>query len=107
MALFSGATALRGEASTDPPGGIQGTVSTLDGAVKLPGVLVTVLGADGDSVSQQVSGDDGGFTISDLPPARYRVRASLEGFQPIEAAAVVAAGGLDHVDLRPADCRRI
>ncbi len=62
--------------------------------MKLPGALVTVLGADGDSVSQQVSGDDGRFTISDLPPARYRVRASLDGFQPIEAAAVVAAGGL-------------
>ena len=94
VALISGATPLRLAASTDPPGGIQGTVSTLDGSVKLPGALVAVLGADGDSVSQQVSGDDGRFTISDLPPARYRVRASLEGFQPIEAAAVVEAGGL-------------
>src|SRR6185436_6867842 len=76
LALIGGAPPLRGEASTDPPGGIQGTVSTLDGSVKLPGALVTVVGADGGAVSQQVSGDDGGFTIPDLPPARYRVRAS-------------------------------
>jgi hypothetical protein len=94
LALICSAAPRRGEASTDPPGGIQGTVSTLDGSVKLPGATVTVVGAVGDTVSEQVSGDEGRFTIPDLPPGRYRVRASLEGFQPIETAAVVAAGGL-------------
>ena len=94
LALICGVTPLRGEPATDPAGSIQGTISTLGGSVKLPGALVTVLGADGDPVYQQVAGDEGRFTIPDLPPARYRVRASLEGFQPIEAAAVVAAGGL-------------
>ncbi|MEO8259768.1 MAG: TonB-dependent receptor [Acidobacteriota bacterium] len=94
LALIAGATPLRGEAATDPPGGIQGTVSTLDGSVKLPGAMITVVGADGGDVSQQVSGDEGRFTIPDLPPARYRVRATLDGFQPVEAAALVEAGGL-------------
>ena len=94
LALTFGATTLRGQAATDPTGTIEGTISTLDGSVKLPGALVTVLGADGDSVSQQVSGDEGRFTIPALPPARYRVRASLDGFQTMEAAAVVAADGL-------------
>jgi hypothetical protein len=79
LALTFGA-GLRAQALTDPPGAIEGTVSTQDGSVKLPGALVTVLSADGNSVSQQASGDDGRFTIPDLPAARYRVRASLDGF---------------------------
>jgi hypothetical protein len=68
--------------------------SRFNGSVKLPGALVTVLGADGGALSQQAAGEDGRFTIPDLPAARYRVRASLDGFQPVEAAAVVAAGGV-------------
>ena len=94
LALICSATPVRGQASSDPAGAIEGTVSTLDGSVKLAGALVTVLGATGNPVSQQVSGDDGRFTIPALPPARYRVRASLDGFQTVEAAAIVADGGL-------------
>ena len=35
----------------------------------------------------------------DLPPRRYRVRASLDGFQTVEAEAVVAPGGVANVTL--------
>ena len=48
---------------------------------------------------EQVSNEEGYFAIPDLPPARYRVRASLDGFQTVEGEAVVAPGGVAHVTL--------
>jgi hypothetical protein len=84
----------RAQVSTTPTGTIQGTVSTQSGAVKLPGVLVIVQGTSDQPLAQQVSDEDGRFALPDLPPARYRVRASLDGFQPLEKDAVVAAGGV-------------
>jgi carboxypeptidase family protein len=77
-----------------PAGSIQGIVSTQSGSVKLPGVTVAVLGTSDQPIAQQVSDEDGRFALPDLPPARYRVRASLDGFQTLEKEAVVAAGGV-------------
>ena len=84
----------RAQVSSTPTGTIQGTVSTQGGAVKLPGVLVTVQGASNQPVAQRVSDEDGRFALPDLPSGRYRVRASLDGFEPLEKEAVVAAGGV-------------
>jgi carboxypeptidase family protein/TonB-dependent receptor-like protein len=84
----------RAQVSSTPTGTIQGTVSTQSGAVKLPGVLVTVQGTSDQPLAQQVSDADGRFALPDLPPARYRVRASLDGFEPLEREAVVAAGSV-------------
>jgi len=84
----------RAQVSSAPTGTIQGTVSTQSGAVKLPGVLVTVQGTSNQPLAQQVSDEDGRFALPDLPSGRYRVRASLDGFEPLEKEAVVAAGGV-------------
>jgi carboxypeptidase family protein/TonB-dependent receptor-like protein len=89
----------RAQDGAKPTGSIQGAVSTQSGAVKLPGVTVAVLGASGQPLAQVVSGEDGRFAFPDLPAARYRVRASLEGFQPLEQDAVVAAGGVSSLTL--------
>jgi len=82
-----------------PTGTIQGTVSTQSGAVKLPGVTVIVLGTSDQPVAQQVSDEEGRFALPDLPPARYRIRATLDGFDPLEKEAVVAAGGVASLTL--------
>ena len=88
------ASPARAQNGAKPTGTIQGTVSTQSGAVKLPGVTVVVLGTSDQPVAQQVSDADGSFALPDLPPARYRVRATLEGFEPLEQNAVVAPGGI-------------
>ena len=84
----------RAQDGAKPTGTIQGTVSTQSGSVKLPGVTVIVLGTSDQTVAQQVSDEDGRFALPDLPPARYRVRATLDGFEPLEQNAVVAPGGV-------------
>jgi hypothetical protein len=90
--LLTASSALAQSAAA-PLGTIQGTVSTQSGAVKLPGVVVTILGVSDQQVAQQVSDEDGHFAVPDLPAARYRVRATLDGFQPVDQDAVVVPGG--------------
>ena len=80
-----GSSSAGAQAPTTLTGTIQGTVSTQDGTVKLPGVLISVLrDVSNEEVTTLGVDEAGHFTIPDLPPARYRVRASLDGFQPVE-----------------------
>jgi len=73
-------------------GAVEGTVSTQAGAVRLPGVLVSVRGASETPVAEQVSDEQGHVRIPDLPPGRYRIQGSLDGFQATETVVSVAAG---------------
>src|SRR5690242_2585694 len=73
-------------------GTIEGTVSTQNGAVALPGVVVSVRDASDREVSQQVSDGDGHFVATALMPARYHVRASLDGFETLDREALVSPG---------------
>src|ERR1044071_2401486 len=81
------------QTDTRMPGTIEGTVSTQSGAVALPGVLVSVRDASDREVGQQVSDGDGHFAVTALAPARYHVRASLDGFETIDREANVPPGG--------------
>jgi hypothetical protein len=73
---------------------IEGTVSTQGGSVKLPGALVSIRNVSGAELAPQVSDEQGQFRFANLPPGRYRVRASLEGFQAVETVAIVASEGV-------------
>src|SRR3989441_2168090 len=73
-------------------GTIQGSVPTQKGSVRLPGALVTLRDLSGLEMANQLSDADGRFRFADLPEGRYRVSASLDGFQATDASAVVAAG---------------
>ena len=97
--VAAGAHRVGAQGATERTGTIEGTVSTQGGSVKLPGVVVSVRGASNEELAQQVSNEEGYFAIPDLPPARYRVRASLDGFQTVEGEAVVAPGGVANVTL--------
>ena len=81
----------RAQQPAELTGTIEGTISTQNGSVKLPGVLISIRGASDAETAQLVSNEDGEFAAPDLPPARYRVRASLDGFQSAEGDAVVRA----------------
>ena len=73
-------------------GTIEGTISTQNGSVRLPGVVVVVHGETDLELPQPVSDGDGKFVIPDLPPGRYTLSAALDGFQAVEVSATVAAG---------------
>ena len=81
------------------PGTIEGTVSTQNGAVALPGVVVSVRDAADREAGQQVSDADGHFVVTGLMPVRYHVRASLDGFQTLEREAIVPPGGTARLTL--------
>src|SRR5690349_24491064 len=93
LVVFIGLSSAWAQSAPAPTGVIQGTVSTQSGSVKLPGVVVSIRGASDQEVAQLVSNEDGQFAASDLAPGRYRVLASLDGFQSVEGEAVVTAGG--------------
>ncbi len=76
------------------PGSISGEVRTDDGA-PVAGVVITV---ESDEVSQELTtDDDGGYAISDLPPASYDLTiAAPEGrtiIGPATATFVITAAG--------------
>ncbi len=60
-------------------GVIQGTVSDQSGAL-VPGAGVEVRNLDTNFVRTLTTGDDGRFVFLQLPPGRYRVTVSLQGF---------------------------
>jgi hypothetical protein len=73
-------------------GELQGLVTTQAGEVRLPGAEVTVKDASNQQVAQLLSAEDGRFRVPDLPPGKYRVVASLAGFDEGRADAEVTAG---------------
>ncbi|MGH9203065.1 MAG: carboxypeptidase-like regulatory domain-containing protein, partial [Vicinamibacterales bacterium] len=60
-------------------GVIQGTVSDPSGAL-VPGATVEVRNVDTNLARTLTTAEDGRFVVLQLPPGRYRVTVSLQGF---------------------------
>jgi hypothetical protein len=88
VCLFSPTTA----AAQDSTGVIQGIVTTQKGEVRLPGAVVNVKDASDQQVAQVFCAEDGQFRVPDLPPGRYKIAASLSGFDEGTADVTVTAG---------------
>jgi hypothetical protein len=93
LVLLAASSALA-QGAGKPAGTIEGTVSTQSGTVMLPGVVVTIRTPTGQESAQVVSDENGHFSAPALPPARYRVAASLDGFDTLEKDAVVNEGAV-------------
>src|SRR5687767_9157633 len=70
----------------------QGTTATLTGTVTsggspLPGALITVSSPSLQGVRSAVSGSNGDYSISGLPPGEYTIRVELEGMQAVTQRA--------------------
>jgi len=87
-----GAGQLRAQETGSQTGTIAGTVSTQNGSVRLPGVVVVVKGEAAGDLPAPVSDGEGTFVVPGLPPGRYTLTAALDGFQPVEMPVTVAAG---------------
>jgi hypothetical protein len=80
-------------------GELEGLVTTQAGEVRLPGAEVTVRDASDQQVAQLLCAEDGRFRVPDLPPGKYRVVASLAGFDEGRADAEVTAGNTTNLSL--------
>jgi hypothetical protein len=79
------AASLAAQAST---GSLLGTVKDTDGAV-LPGVTVVAINAGTNARSETATDGSGAYIISNLPPGRYRLEASLQGFKQFVQDGIV------------------
>ena len=69
---------------------VLGTVRDADGAV-LPGVAVVAINAGTNARNETVTDERGGFVLAQLPPAPYRLEASLQGFRHFQRDGIVVA----------------
>jgi hypothetical protein len=73
-------------AQTAATGALTGTVTDSTGAV-VPNVTVTATSTDTGQVRTAVTGADGVYKLSLLPPGTYRVKFEAAGFGPVEVPA--------------------
>jgi Ca-activated chloride channel family protein len=85
--------------ATQTAGRLTGTARDSTGGV-LPGVRIEVKGPlPGDQIRTTLTNDKGAFTLDGLPPGRYRVTFSLEGFTTvIEENVDVTTGATRQLD---------
>src|SRR5258708_3330559 len=94
-------TSAPGSAQTRPTGGgvIEGAVTTQGGSVRRGGARVVVRGGADRQVATMLSEGDGQYRMVALPGGRYRVAASLGGFETMTATAVVTVGATTDLSL--------
>src|SRR5260221_8746213 len=70
-------------------GDIEGTITDTSGT-PLPGVTVEATSPKMQGIRVEVSGRDGRYRILAVPPGKYRIKTSLEGFETIEETVTVS-----------------
>ena len=68
-------------------GALTGTVRDATGAV-IPGVTVTLTSTDTNQIRSTITGEEGSYRFSLLPPGAYGVRFTLPGFKTSEVSSV-------------------
>jgi hypothetical protein len=78
----------------EAPGRIIATVTTLEGDIRMAGVQVELrAAADGIVIAKTESDGTGRVEFPDVPPGRYLLAATREGFLPNETAAFDVRSG--------------
>lgn len=78
---------------------VSGTISTLDGKVRLPGVVVQLLTTTGEAVGETVSDGAGQYRLEAPRAGVYRLKTSIEGFHPADQPVQLAEGATRTVDI--------
>ncbi len=85
MVLWLGTSLIFAQNTT---GRISGTVTDPNGAI-IQNASVKATNLDTNSTRETVSGEDGSFAFQLLPPGRYRVEISANGFQALSVETTV------------------
>ncbi len=81
LLLVAGLIAVPAFGQGSQTGGITGVVTDPQGAV-VPGATVDVINeATGKSERRATTGDDGGYTVTLLPPGTYRIEVTAKNFK--------------------------
>jgi len=78
---------------------VTGTITTLDGKVRLPGVVVLLTGSGGESIGEAVTDETGHYRIEAPSSGIYRLKTNIEGFHPAEQPVELTEGNTRVVDL--------
>jgi hypothetical protein len=78
---------------------VAGTISTLDGKIRLPGVVVVLIGSAGESIGEAVSDEAGQYRIEAPKSGLYRLKTSIDGFHPAEQSVQLTEGSTRTADL--------
>jgi hypothetical protein len=81
------APAAPAETQSDRPGRVVATITALEGSVHVPGVEVELQAEDGMTIAKTLSDTTGQVTFPDVPPGRYRLRATRLGFGASDSAS--------------------
>ena len=68
------------------PSRVVATITALEGSVHVPGVEVELQAEDGMTIAKTLSDTTGQVTFPDVPPGRYRLRATRLGFGASDSA---------------------
>ena len=90
--LLFGLTLPQLQAAEPSVGAIVGTVTTPAGA-PVPHATVTALRADGGAIRATISGSDGVFSFSDLPPGTWSITVDAAGASAASVPALAVAAG--------------
>ena len=85
VVVFSWGVLLNGQSAGT--GALTGTVTDPSGAV-VPEVTVTIINAETNQTRSTITGNDGAYKFTLLPPGSYKVRFSASGFKTAEVASV-------------------
>lgn len=79
--------------------GLHGQITDPSGAV-IPEATVLVSTLGGKSVAKATTSASGSYTINNLPPGRYQLSVTAQGFAPYSATSVIVpAGHAKHLNL--------
>jgi hypothetical protein len=82
-----------------PATAVAGTVTTVDGKVRLPGVVVTLTTPDGRPTGETVTDEQGRYRIEVGAAGRYHLATAIDGFHPGGQDVEILAGATRIVDL--------
>ena len=86
-------------AAAPPPTAVTGTISTLNGKVRLPGVVVMLTTSAGVPAGETVTDTDGHYRLEAPKAGVYKLTTSIEGFHKGEQPVQLTEGVTRTVDM--------
>src|SRR5258708_16847497 len=86
------AIAVSAVAQTTAGGGVKGFARDEQGGV-VPGVVVSATSESATGVHRTMTGGNGEYHLTDLPPGEYKITAELTGFATVKRPSGIVRAG--------------